>query len=286
MKLYQKIMAGLILAAMSMGLMSLTSKEPVLLRSLAEEPDTKEITLNYAGIPSKYTLTGDTVKEALHSLSIYLEEGDCLNYSLLSPLRDGMELVLLKKETGMMAETEVIPFSTEIKENPKKEKTYKNTVQEGIPGTKEVIYETLLLNGTVIQKTKAGERTLTEPQTRIVEQGTMDSVITASGETIHYSKALTMTSTAYCSCKKCTGKEPGDKGYGITSSGTKAERGTVAVNTKQIPYGTKLYVEGYGFATAEDTGGAIKKNRIDLFMESHEKALQHGRKKVTVYILE
>lgn len=63
------------------------------------------------------------------------------------------------------------------------------------------------------------------------------------------------------------------------------EQGTIAADTKYYPFGTKMYVPGYGWGIVEDKGGAIKgPDRIDLFFDSHEKALQWGRKKVNVLI--
>jgi 3D (Asp-Asp-Asp) domain-containing protein len=73
---------------------------------------------------------------------------------------------------------------------------------------------------------------------------------------------------------------------GITKSGVPVERGIVAVDPRVIPLGTKLYIEGYGDAVALDIGGAIKGNRIDLFMESKKDAFEWGRRKVNVYIIE
>ena len=62
---------------------------------------------------------------------------------------------------------------------------------------------------------------------------------------------------------------------------------TIAVDPKVIPLNTKVYVEGYGFAIAHDTGGAIRGNIIDVFMPSREAAYNWGRKKgVKIYILE
>lgn len=72
---------------------------------------------------------------------------------------------------------------------------------------------------------------------------------------------------------------------GITRCGTQVSRGTVAVDPRMIPLGTKLYIEGYGEATALDTGGDIKHDRIDLYMESKEEAFKFGRKNVKVYII-
>lgn len=73
---------------------------------------------------------------------------------------------------------------------------------------------------------------------------------------------------------------------GITKSGTQVSRGTVAVDPRVIPLGTKLYVENYGHAVALDTGGAIKENRIDLYMETKDEAFEFGRKEVRVWIIE
>lgn len=73
---------------------------------------------------------------------------------------------------------------------------------------------------------------------------------------------------------------------GITASGTVVHRGVVAVDPDYIPLGTRLYIENYGYAYAEDTGGAIKGNRIDLFMDSKTEAMQFGRQSVKVWVVE
>ena len=67
--------------------------------------------------------------------------------------------------------------------------------------------------------------------------------------------------------------------------GTRLRYGVVAVDPRVIPLGTKLYIEGYGYAVAEDTGGAIKGNRIDLCYTDRAKAEAFGRRNVKVYIL-
>ena len=101
-----------------------------------------------------------------------------------------------------------------------------------------------------------------------------------------------MVATAYEAGFQSTGKRPGDKGYGITASGARAKRGTVAVDPRVIPLGTKLYIKSvtpgmpdYGFAIAQDTGGAIKGMRVDLFMDTVWECMQFGRRPVMVYIL-
>lgn len=62
--------------------------------------------------------------------------------------------------------------------------------------------------------------------------------------------------------------------------------GVVAVDPNVIPLGSKLYVEGYGFGLAADTGGAIKGDIVDVFMDTREEALRWGRRNITVYLLE
>ena len=70
-----------------------------------------------------------------------------------------------------------------------------------------------------------------------------------------------------------------------TATGTWPSRGTVAVDPEVIPLGTKLYVEGYGPAVAADTGGDIKGQRVDLYMDSYEEAIQFGRREVQVEVV-
>jgi len=78
--------------------------------------------------------------------------------------------------------------------------------------------------------------------------------------------------TAYCACSKCCGKSDG-----ITASGVRAVQGvTVAADTSQLPFGTKILIDELGEYTVQDTGGSIKGNRIDVYFESHQEALQFG----------
>ncbi len=93
------------------------------------------------------------------------------------------------------------------------------------------------------------------------------------------------TVTAYCSCEKCCDKKPSDKWYGITSTGEQAKWGIVAVDRKVIKLGSRLRIEGFPNTTfrAEDVGGAIKGNHIDIWFSSHKQALKFGVKKMVVY---
>ena len=76
------------------------------------------------------------------------------------------------------------------------------------------------------------------------------------------------------------------KKVGITASGVKARRGTIAADTKVFPFGTIIYIPGYGYGRVEDRGGAIHGNHIDLFFPRHSEAIRWGRvkKKVKVWL--
>lgn len=108
--------------------------------------------------------------------------------------------------------------------------------------------------------------------------------------------------TGYCPCGTCCGWERSwippfrtvyssgpqkgqPKKVGVTASGTKAHRGTIAADTCYFPFGTVMEVPGYGYGRVEDRGGAIQgPARVDLFFKSHEKALAWGRKRLLVRV--
>lgn len=90
------------------------------------------------------------------------------------------------------------------------------------------------------------------------------------------------TLTFYCPCHKCVGKKTVIR----TASGTKPiHLRTIAVDKNKIPLGSIVYIEGHGIFIAEDTGSAIKGNRIDIFVKDHNEALSRGKQKANVYLL-
>ena len=100
-----------------------------------------------------------------------------------------------------------------------------------------------------------------------------DNTITVDGKTYTYSKTLTVMITAYTH----TGRK--------TSTGVWPSIGTVAVDKSVIPYGTKMYIPGYGFGVAQDTG--VSGNHIDVFFDTEAECRQFGRKRDrTIYILD
>jgi 3D (Asp-Asp-Asp) domain-containing protein len=100
----------------------------------------------------------------------------------------------------------------------------------------------------------------------------------ADNPSFKHARALEMEATAY------TSEDPGCGLY--TARGNRLRKGLVAVDPRVIPLGTRLFVAGYGYAIADDTGGDIQGNRIDLAYEKRADAFKFGRRMLTVYILE
>ncbi len=110
--------------------------------------------------------------------------------------------------------------------------------------------------------------------------GTNNSQFETTEQRIEEKHIERYTVTAYCPCVKCCGKS-----NGITASGIKAVEGvTVAADTNILPFGTQLQIDG-NIYTVQDRGGAIKGNRIDIYFDTHEKALQFGRQTKDIIIL-
>jgi len=109
-------------------------------------------------------------------------------------------------------------------------------------------------------------------------------IVTADGEVLTYSRKAEFRTTAYSHL---------DSGCDmITATGTTVRVGSVAVDPKLVPYGTRMFVisnDGsyvYGIATAEDCGGGIKGNQLDLYMPTRAECFQYGKKRCTVYFLD
>ncbi len=99
-------------------------------------------------------------------------------------------------------------------------------------------------------------------------------------KTMEYSEPKNYIATAYCGCINCCGKN--DR---ITATGTRAVEGrTIAVDPSVIPYGTKILIDG-NYYIAEDCGGAIKGNRVDIYFEEHQDALEFGVKNIQIQIV-
>ena len=111
-----------------------------------------------------------------------------------------------------------------------------------------------------------------------------NTIITASGEVLTYTHTMVVEATAY------TKTDAGCDDW--TATGTIARYGAIAVDPSVIPYGTRMYIVSsdgqviYGYATAEDCGGAINGARVDLYYDTYEECIQFGRRDCIIYFLD
>lgn len=146
-------------------------------------------------------------------------------------------------------------------------------LQKGADGMVKKKYQVHYENGYETGRQLIEETILQQMQPEITTIGVKDIVLLASRELNSYKAVLELESTAYT--------HTGDP----TFTGVYPQIGTIAVDPRVIPLGTKMWIEGYGYGVAQDTGGLIKGNIIDLFMDTKKECWDWGRRKVKVYVL-
>lgn len=234
----------------------------------------------------------DTVKEVLYDNAISVDENDkFIGSQLGDKIVSDMNISIVRVDEKTITETSPIPFKTITKENNRLDMGVKNTVTEGKEGVREKVYKVVYEDGKQIAKELIEDVIAANPLNKIVEIGTLLNYKTSRGDTLRYTKVMSMKATSYTSSFEDTGKNPGDPWFGVTATGVKAKRGIIAVDPKVIPLGTRVYVEvpgktaDYGYAVAADTGGAIKGNKIDVYLDNNKEVYAWGVKNVKVYIL-
>ncbi|NLZ47521.1 MAG: DUF348 domain-containing protein [Clostridiales bacterium] len=231
------------------------------------------------------------VEEMLVAEGITVNESDKVNPPRTQDIADGMTVKITRVTTQLLKESQNIEYSTEVRKDPDLASNVTKTIQEGQTGEREITTRVVYEDGKEVSREVISDVVTKEPVKKILLQGTLGVLALDRGGTqITYKSVIRVKATAYCPCNICTGKYSSSAGYNRTAMGTQAKRNangysTIAVDPRVIPLGTKVYVEDYGFAIAEDTGGAIKGNKIDVYFPSHSQALQWGVKYKNVYIL-
>jgi uncharacterized protein YabE (DUF348 family) len=189
----------------------------------------------------------------------------------------------------IVVEQVVIPYETITKDTTNgSSNTTNKIIQYGKDGLKEVTYRVKYQNDEEIERTMVSEVVITEPVDKIVQvTKTVTSRSASTTQITTSSSSSTVTSgtvykvTAYCSCSICCGKSAS----GYTASGTKATAGRTVAASSQFAFGPKLLINGQEYVV-EDRGGAIKGNKIDIYMDSHAEALAWGVRYLTVQVVE
>lgn len=222
----------------------------------------------------------NSVKDMLKSEGIKLSDLDKVEPSKDEAVKAGMKIVVTRVSTEKLTEVKPIDFETVTQKDDNMGSDEKQVVQQGKAGSKEVITNVTYEDGKEVSRNIVSEIVKSEPVKAIVKVGTLGVVTANRGGKVVYKSKISARATAYTA----------DLNFGITASGTRTKRNangysSIAVDPRVIPLGTKLYVQGYGYGIAEDTGGAIKGNRVDLFFTSETECNTWGVKSVDVYIL-
>jgi uncharacterized protein YabE (DUF348 family)/3D (Asp-Asp-Asp) domain-containing protein len=253
-----------------------------------------------------YTIE-DTIGQAIGKLGIALEGNDKIFPSLDTAVSANMEIKIVRINKQTVQRTTSLPFRIIKTADPTLTKGTVKVTQTGKPGVMiqhiEKVYQdgelaSMRMVGKEVQKvtkdkiiavgTKAipkpapavattSKSTTTSKSVKVSAKG--NNVASKAGVDFEYKKMIKNVSmTAYSS------EEPG---IGTrTASGTRVTEGrTIAVDPDVIPIGWWVYIEGLGFRRAEDTGGAIKGNKVDVYYDSLSHARNFGRKSRTLYVI-
>ena len=247
-----------------------------------------------------------TVEGLLQEQEVRLKENDKVLPPLGEKISGGEEVKVFNlkdQEKEYIIKEEKIPFSTIRVANPALKEGEKRIIEEGRAGLRENKIKVYFKGEEEVHREKLSSEVAKSPVDRIIEYGGNEEAISRGGEKLQYEKALKVEATAYCpgtSASKCPINSTGASkctGYhndGLTFTGKEAVAGEgtlkdphiVAVDPSIIPLKSLLYVEGLGFAKAEDTGSAIKGKIIDILFDYHPQAKEFGRQERKVYVLE
>ncbi len=250
--------------------------EPSIATSLADGSTiivttARTVALSINGTTEYVDVAASSVEGALARCGVALDDDDIVRPSRESPLRANMRIDVTHVRTELVEEVHPIPFQTATREDPSLAKGKTVVERAGVTGERVIALELIYRGAKIVKKTVIGETIRTPAVDAAVRVGTLTQQAVARG-----ARTLTVQSTAYVPGHNC--------GY-RTATGAIAQRGVVAVDPSVIPMGTRLYIPGYGYAIAADTGAAIRGARIDVCVDTLDEARQWGRRSVTVTIL-
>lgn len=255
------------------------------------------------GKTSTVYTTERTVQAAIEELNIPVRGQDKVMPPLDTVFNAELTVTVVRVDTKVSETERAMPFSIVKKEDPTLEAGKEKLLQTGKEGLIVEHIEKQYEDGILVSKKMVSKVVETAAVNQVIAVGTKKeqpkvqvlsnsspslATLTKSGVTFKAKKVLkNVTLTAYSAGVASTGKDESHPQYGITASGARVQEGrTIAVDPDVIPIGWWVYIEGIGFRRAEDTGSAIKGNKIDVYFDSSKYADKFGRKKgFTVYVL-
>ena len=218
------------------------------------------------GKTKAYESLENTVGEALADVGVKVGENDIVTPKADSMLEKDMEIIVRRVTIKEEVVEEKVKFKTEKKDDSSIDEGSTKVVTRGSDGKDRVTYRVTYVDGKEKSRKEIGRETITKVVNEVIAVGTR---INYNGQT--YSRKLVVKAYAYT-------------GGGTTAMGTRARVGEIAVDPSVIPLGTNVYIEGVGPRRAEDTGGNIQGNTIDIYMNSESECRNWGVRYVTIYI--
>lgn len=267
--------------------------------------------------PVKITADGETftvnmasgcVSDALDKAVLTLDDDDEISSSLDTLVEKGMEIKISRVTFEERTEKEEIKYNTTKKNTDKLYVGQSKVETKGVKGEKEVTYKDKYVDGVLTESKEISSKTIKAAVNEVKLIGTKKKP-SSSGSGVTLANGIKTISrltppsslelkgnvpTSYKS--KIVGTASAYSGGGKTATGKSVMPGYIAVNPRQIPYHTKMWIVSndgkyvYGYASAEDTGGFInwtgsRATLCDLYMASESQASAFGRRSVTIYIL-
>jgi len=257
-----------------------------------------EVHLSYRGTKMTVFSAEETVEELLTRLDLEITPSDTLSHAPDTPVYDGMELTVTQKIIRQETYSVTLPHGTTYCADASLPEKIQEVLIEGRDGELLCTADVTYINGQETDRKVIRETQTIPPIMEIIAQGSGKPVVEVlpdmpiiedgyiimpSGEILTYYKTDNVTATGYTHT---------DAGCDmITSTGTTVHYGTAAVDPRFIPYGTRMLIVShdgeryYGIATAEDCGGAIKRDKMDLYFPTYRECIEFGRRRCTIYFL-
>jgi len=239
------------------------------------------VTLVDAGEKKQVWSTSTTVADFLTQHEISLAKLDRVEPDLKEKVKEETVVNIKRIEKVTDVVEQPINFAVITQKDDNLPAGTEKILKKGTEGLVSKKYEVTKENGKEISRKLLSETTVKEKQDKIVSVGTKGDVIQLASRGEESGKEVYVNSTAYtASCNGCSGRT-------ATGIDLKANPNAkvIAVDPSFIPLGTKVYVEGYGYAVAGDTGGSVKGQKIDVFFSTKAEAYRWGNRQVKIKII-
>jgi uncharacterized protein YabE (DUF348 family) len=242
-------------------------------------------TINVDGKTIRTRTRSDTIAGLLVQEEVELKDKDYSIPEATKAVYDGVTVQVMRVREDIITESESIPYETVWQADPTLEIDQRRVVQVGVEGVKKRQIRIRYENGREVRRALDREWIDAAPVTQLIGYGTKivkRDLTLPDGSTVSYWRKVRVLATSYTAAT--SGKARSHPGFGKTYLGWQAGTGIVAVDPRVINLRSKMYVPGYGLATAGDTGGRIKGRRIDLGYDEANLILWY--KWVDVYLLD